>query len=187
MLSRLPRWRARLRIGDTSHHDHRPARVPAVLCLLDRAASGSSASCALLSGCSSWCAIRLRCRRSAAVITDEYRALLGALLVIMVLLLFASTAMYFIERGAQPSKFGSKSGRLLVGARYPSPTVGYGDVVPITPLGKMLGGVVMLLGVGMIALPIAIIATGFSQKSGRHQFVVAWKGVRRAPCRCSPP
>ena len=41
------------------------------------------------------------------VIADEYRALLGALLVIMVLLLFASTAMYFIERGAQPDKFGS--------------------------------------------------------------------------------
>src|SRR4029079_9958728 len=41
------------------------------------------------------------------VLADEYCALLGALLVIMVLLLFASTAMYFLERGAQPDKFGS--------------------------------------------------------------------------------
>ncbi|HEX7532146.1 MAG TPA: cyclic nucleotide-gated ion channel, partial [Methyloceanibacter sp.] len=60
-------------------------------------------------------------------------------------------------------------------------TVGYGDVVPITPLGKLLGGVVMLLGVGMIALPVAIIATGFSQESGRHQFVVTWSMVARVP------
>ena len=44
----------------------------------------------------------------------------------------------------------------------------------ITPLGKVLGGVVMLLGVGMMALPVAIIATGFNQESSRHQFVVTW-------------
>ena len=43
----------------------------------------------------------------ARVIADEYRALLGALLIILVLLLFASTAAYFLERGAQPDKFGS--------------------------------------------------------------------------------
>ena len=60
-------------------------------------------------------------------------------------------------------------------------TVGYGDVVPITPLGKVLGGVVMLLGVGMFALPIAIIATGFSQEANRHQFVVTWSMVARVP------
>ncbi|MGA7458257.1 MAG: potassium channel family protein, partial [Methyloceanibacter sp.] len=60
-------------------------------------------------------------------------------------------------------------------------TVGYGDIVPITPLGKLLGGVVMLLGVGMIALPVAIIATGFSQESNRHQFVVTWSMIARVP------
>ena len=53
------------------------------------------------------------------VIADEYRALLGALLVIMVLLLFAATAMYFLEREAQPDKFGSIPGGGLVGARDP--------------------------------------------------------------------
>jgi voltage-gated potassium channel len=44
--------------------------------------------------------------------------------------------------------------------------------MPVTAWGKILGGVVMLLGVDMIALPVAIIATGFSQESSRHQFVV---------------
>ena len=114
------------------------------------------------------------------VIADEYRALLGALLVILVLLLFASTAMYLIERNVQPDKFGSIPAAAWW-ALATLTTVGYGDVVPITPLGKLLGGVVMLLGVGMIALPVAIIATGFSQESNRHQFVVTWSMVARVP------
>ncbi len=114
------------------------------------------------------------------VIADEYRALLGALLVILVLLLFASTAMYFLEREAQPDKFGSIPAAAWW-ALATLTTVGYGDVVPITPFGKLLGGVVMLLGVGMIALPVAIIATGFSQESNRHQFVVTWSMVARVP------
>jgi voltage-gated potassium channel len=114
------------------------------------------------------------------VLADEYRALLGALLVILVLLLFASTAMYVLEREAQPDKFGSIPAAAWW-ALATLTTVGYGDVVPVTPLGKMLGGVVMLLGVGMIALPVAIIATGFSQESSRHQFVVTWSMVARVP------
>jgi voltage-gated potassium channel len=114
------------------------------------------------------------------VIADEYRALLGALLVILVLLLFSATAMYFLEREAQPDKFGSIPDAAWW-ALATLTTVGYGDVVPVTPLGKLLGGVVMLLGVGMIALPVAIIATGFSQESGRHQFVVTWSMVARVP------
>lgn len=114
------------------------------------------------------------------VIADEYRALLGALLVILVLLLFASTAMYFLEREAQPEKFGSIPDAAWW-ALATLTTVGYGDVVPITPWGKMLGGIVMLLGVGMIALPVAIIATGFSQESSRHQFVVTWSMIARVP------
>jgi len=114
------------------------------------------------------------------VIADEYRALLGALLVILVLLLFSATAMYYLEREAQPDKFGSIPDAAWW-ALATLTTVGYGDVVPVTPLGKLLGGVVMLLGVGMIALPVAIIATGFSQESGRHQFVVTWSMVARVP------
>jgi voltage-gated potassium channel len=114
------------------------------------------------------------------VLADEYRALLGALLVMLVLLLFASTGIYFLERGVQPDKFGSIPAAAWW-ALATLTTVGYGDVVPITPWGKVLGGVVMLLGLGMFALPIAIIATGFSQESSRHQFVVTWSMVARMP------
>jgi voltage-gated potassium channel len=114
------------------------------------------------------------------VIAEEYRALLGALLIILVLLLFASTAAYFLERDAQPDKFGSVPAAAWW-ALATLTTVGYGDIVPVTPFGKLLGGLVMLLGVGMIALPVAIIATGFSQESSRHQFVVTWSMVARVP------
>ena len=91
----------------------------------------------------------------------------------MVLLLFASTGIYFLEREAQPDTFGSIPAAAWW-ALATLTTVGYGDVVPVTPLGKVLGGVVMLLGLGMFALPVAIIATGFTQESNRHQFVVTW-------------
>lgn len=114
------------------------------------------------------------------VLADEYRALLGALLIMLVLLLFASTGIYFLEREAQPDAFGSIPAAAWWGLATLT-TVGYGDVVPVTPMGKVLGGVVMLLGVGMFALPIAIIATGFSQESNRHQFVVTWSMVARVP------
>jgi voltage-gated potassium channel len=114
------------------------------------------------------------------VLADEYRALLGALLIMLVLLLFASTGIYFLERTAQPDTFNSIPSAAWW-ALATLTTVGYGDVVPITPMGKVLGGVVMLLGVGMFALPIAIIATGFSQEANRHQFVVTWSMVARVP------
>ena len=114
------------------------------------------------------------------VIVDENRALFGALLVMLILLLFASTGMYMLEREAQPDKFGSIPAAAWW-ALATLTTIGYGDVVPITPWGKLLGGVVMLLGVGMFALPIAIIATGFSHEANRHQFVVTWSMVARVP------
>ncbi len=114
------------------------------------------------------------------VIAEQNRALFGALLIMLILLFFASTGMYMIEREAQPDKFGSIP-EAAWWALSTLTTIGYGDVVPITPWGKLLGGVVMLLGVGMFALPIAIIATGFSQEANRHQFVVTWSMVARVP------
>ena len=161
MLSRMPPWQARLRFA------LRP------MMLIDLFA--------VLPFYLSWLVpMDLRVASGARVIADEYRALLGALLIILVLLLFASTAAYFLERGAQPDKFGSIPDAAWW-ALATLTTVGYGDIVPVTPLGKLLGGVVMLLGVGMIALPVAIIATGFSQESNRHQFVVTWSMVARVP------
>jgi voltage-gated potassium channel len=114
------------------------------------------------------------------VVAHEWRALLGALLLMMMLLLFAATMIYFLERDAQPQNFGSIPASAWW-ALETLTTVGYGDVTPITALGKVFGGIVMLFGLCMFALPVAIIATGFSQESARHEFVVTWSMVARVP------
>jgi voltage-gated potassium channel len=114
------------------------------------------------------------------VIAHEYRALLGALLLMMMLMLFSASIVYFLERGAQPDKFSSIPAAAWW-ALATLTTIGYGDIVPITPLGKVFGGVVMLFGLGMFALPIAILSAGFSQESARHEFVVTWSMVARVP------
>jgi voltage-gated potassium channel len=114
------------------------------------------------------------------VIAQEYRALLGALLVMMMLMLFAASIIYLLEREAQPDKFSSIPAAAWW-AIATLTTIGYGDIVPITPWGKVFGSIVMLLGLGMFALPIAIISTGFSQESMRHEFVVTWSMVARVP------
>lgn len=180
MLSRMPPWRARLRFA------LRPIMIIDLLAVLPwYLQSFVSVDLRSLRVFRLFRLLKL-VRYSPAlqtlgrVIAEEYRALLGALLVILILLLFASTAIYFLERDAQPDKFGSVPAAAWW-ALATLTTVGYGDVVPITPLGKIVGGIVMLLGVGMIALPVAIIATGFSQESARHQFVVTWSMVARVP------
>lgn len=114
------------------------------------------------------------------VIANERRALFGALLVMLALLLFASSGMYFIERHAQPEVFGSIPSAAWW-ALATLTTVGYGDVVPITGLGRVFGGMIMIFGLGMFALPIGIIATGFSHEANRREFVITWGMVARVP------
>ena len=70
------------------------------------------------------------------VVAHEWRALLGALLLMMMLLVFASTIIYFLERSAQPEHFGSIPASAWW-ALETLTTVGYGDVTPMTPLGKV--------------------------------------------------
>ncbi len=114
------------------------------------------------------------------VFVEERRALFGALVVMMSLLLVSATLMYFAEHEAQPEAFGSVPAAMWW-ALATLTTVGYGDVVPITTVGKLLGGAVMVLGLGMFALPIGIIATGYVNEAHRREFVVTWGMVARVP------
>jgi len=77
-----------------------------------------------------------------------------------ILLVVASSMMYFAEHGAQPEAFSSIPETLWWGI-ITLTTVGYGDVYPVTPAGRLLGGVIALLGVGLVALPSGILASGF--------------------------
>lgn len=114
------------------------------------------------------------------VIVNERRALLGAGLLLSAAILFAATGIYYLEGDAQPDKFGSvpESAWWAVATLT---TVGYGDVTPITPWGRVFGGLVMIFGLCVLALPVAIISTGFAQEVGRRDFVVTWSLMSRIP------
>ncbi|MFC4990402.1 MULTISPECIES: potassium channel family protein [Saliphagus] len=77
-----------------------------------------------------------------------------------VLLVVASSLMYFVERDAQPETFSSIPATLWWGV-VTLTTVAYGNTYPVTPAGKVLGGLVAVLGVGLFALPASILASGF--------------------------
>lgn len=116
----------------------------------------------------------------ARVLAAERRALAAALVVMGGLLLTAATAGYYAERHAQPESFASVP-HAIWWALATLTTVGYGDVVPVTVLGKVIGAFVMLFGLGMFALPIGIIASGFANEIHRREFVVTWGMVARVP------
>jgi voltage-gated potassium channel len=87
---------------------------------------------------------------------------------VMMTLILASSAMYYAENAAQPEAFRSIPASMWWGV-ITLTTVGYGDVGPITPLGKLIGGVIALIGVGIVALPAGIIASGFSEATDERR------------------
>ncbi len=79
------------------------------------------------------------------------------------LLILSSSAMYFAEHTSQPEVFSSIPHTMWWAVATLS-TVGYGDVYPVTVLGKILAGIVALLGISMFALPTGILASGFVEE-----------------------
>lgn len=114
------------------------------------------------------------------VLYNERRAIFGAVIVMLGLIVFSATIMYELEGAAQPDGFGSIP-RAMWWSVATLTTIGYGDVVPITGVGKIMAGIVMIAGFGMFALPIAIISTGFAAEIHRRDFVVTWGMVARVP------
>ena len=103
------------------------------------------------------------------VVQRESEALLAAFVVLLMLLVVSAGGIYVLENELQPETFGSMPGSMWW-AIVTLTTVGYGDVVPVTVMGKMFGGFIGLLGIGMIALPAAILASGFAENiRGRKQ------------------
>lgn len=83
-------------------------------------------------------------------------------------LVMTSSLMYYAEHEAQPEVFSSIPAAMWWGI-VTLTTTGYGDIVPVTPVGKMLGGLTAIIGVGAIALPVGILAGGFVQEIERAQ------------------
>lgn len=96
------------------------------------------------------------------VLERNKESLLGTGFIIMVVLVIAASLMYQIEFSAQPEVFSSIPEAMWWGI-VTIATIGYGDMVPITPMGKALGFVISLIGIGLFALPAGILASGFSE------------------------
>jgi voltage-gated potassium channel len=94
--------------------------------------------------------------------------LIASVCVALVLLLITSTLMYIVEGSAQPEVFGSIP-RAMWWSVSTLTTVGYGDAVPLTPLGKVLAGITAIAGIGLIAMPTGILASAFSDAMRRHR------------------
>ena len=94
--------------------------------------------------------------------------------VLFLLLVITSSMMFFAEHGAQPEEFASIP-KAMWWSIITLTTVGYGDVFPVTAAGRLLAGVIAIVGIGLFALPAAILGSGFME---------ALEEEARAPVRC---
>ncbi len=102
------------------------------------------------------------------VFRNEAASFGAAVFILLIVMILASSGMYFVEYEAQPQAFGSIPAAMWWAVAALT-TVGYGDVTPITPLGKFFGACVTVVGIGMIALPSGILASGFSEQLRRRR------------------
>lgn len=85
------------------------------------------------------------------------------LVMALLFLTISSTLMYWIEGAAPPEDFGSIP-RAMWWATVTMTSVGYGDIVPLTPIGKLFGGIISISGVALIAIPTGVLAASFSDE-----------------------
>jgi voltage-gated potassium channel len=119
-------------------------------------------------------------RSLLAAVHAERRALIGCIVILIGAVLTFASLLYAIERDVQPDKLGTIP-QAMWWAIVTLGTVGYGDVVPVTALGKFISVFTIISGFAMIALPVAIISTAFAEEVKRRDFVVTWGMLARVP------
>jgi voltage-gated potassium channel len=98
----------------------------------------------------------------AIVLKNKSYQLISAFIIVFIIILIASIVMYNIEYTAQPSVFNNAfSGFWWAIATIT--TVGYGDIYPITTIGKILSSIISFLGIALVAIPTGIISAGFNE------------------------
>ena len=97
------------------------------------------------------------------VIVSKKQQLMASVFIILILMMASSLCMYSVEHTAQPDVFRNAFSGIWW-ATSTLLTVGYGDIYPMTTLGKLLGIVISFLGVGMVAIPTGIISAGFVEQ-----------------------
>ena len=102
------------------------------------------------------------------VIWDQRKSFGAAFFILFIMLIIASSGMYLVEKDVQPEKFGSIP-KAMWWSIVTLTTVGYGDVYPITSIGKVFGSITIILGIGTVALPSGILASAFTEHTRRNQ------------------
>ena len=110
-----------------------------------------------------WSGLRVLVR----VAREEAQVIGAAAFVLCVVMMLASGGMHIVEHRAQPEAFGSIPAAMWWTVATLT-TVGYGDVVPITDMGKVLAGFIALIGIAMVAMPAGILAAGFAAHARRN-------------------
>lgn len=119
-------------------------------------------------------------RSLVEAVKAERAALVACVVIIGSVILTAAGLLYALEREVQPDQFGTIP-QALWWAIATVTTVGYGDAVPTTALGRLVGGITMIVGLLLLALPASIVAAAFANAIGRYNFVVTASTVARMP------
>lgn len=114
------------------------------------------------------------------VLYAERRALLGSFILLLCTVCIAGEIMHLVEGPGQPDYFGTLPSSMYWAITTLS-TVGYGDAVPHTYLGKLISGITMVVGLVLFAMPIGIISVGFVNGLHRREFQISWSMVKRQP------
>ncbi len=98
-----------------------------------------------------------------AVLRERKEQIILSVMFIVFLLIIVSTVMFYIEHDGQPEMFSSIPATMWWGIETLT-TVGYGDMVPKTSIGRLLGGMISILGIGLFALPAGILSSGLTDQ-----------------------
>lgn len=113
-------------------------------------------------------------RLLSKVLREKKEELGITLFIVFILMIISSSLLYSAEHEVQPDKFPSIPSAMWWGICTLT-TVGYGDIYPVTIIGKIFAGIIAILGIGLFALPAGILASGFSENITRKKLEICPK------------
>lgn len=119
-------------------------------------------------------------RQLRRVVVREAGSLVSVLALFLVVLFFAAVLIHVIEGNDQPAVFGSVPAALWW-AVVTLTTTGYGDVVPVTPAGRLVAATLMICGLGVFGLWTGILVNGFAAENRRHNSIQTWESLGKVP------
>ena len=117
------------------------------------------------------------------VFRTKYREILVSMFFVFILLVVASLLIYYAEHDAQPDKFPNAFSGLWWAVATLT-TVGYGDIYPVTAIGRLLGAVIAVMGIGMVAVPTSILSSGFMELLAKKDHDAGDDEKKEKPAYC---